>query len=176
MDETKQLNQIKDFARTDGGVLGILWVIGFASLLANFRYPLFGFLFFSIIIGTPFMIGFRLSYLRKKYLETPFSFFRGFTYAFLTAFYAALILAMAQWIYFSWLDNGFMLEQYRQIFDNPEYKEVMEAAGMTARELKDAVRQLESIRAIDISLQILYSNIIMSLLISMPIALLNRRS
>ena len=122
------------------------------------------------------MIGFRLSYLRKKYLETPFSFFRGFTYAFLTAFYAALILAMAQWIYFSWLDNGFMLEQYRQIFDNPEYKEVMEAAGMTARELKDAVRQLESIRAIDISLQILYSNIIMSLLISMPIALLNRRS
>ena len=60
----------------------------------------------------------RLKRFRDNVLEGVISFSRALLYSMLVYFYAALLMAAAQFVYFQFIDNGFMLSQYAEVTSN----------------------------------------------------------
>ena len=88
----------------------------------------------------------------------------------LVYFYAALLMAAAQFIYFQFIDQGFMLSQYEEITNTDEFKTLLNAYGVKQEEMRLAIDNIASLRPIDIALQFLTTNIILGFMVSLPIA------
>lgn len=166
----EEYEQLKAFARIDGALVGVLWVLSFAFFIGEFYEPLLGLV--SIIIGTASIVfaSLRLRRFRDNVLDGVISFRRAFLYSILTYFYAALIMAAGQFIYFQFIDHGFMLSQYEEMTGRPEFKTMLNAYGIKPSEMQMAMDNIAALRPIDIALQFLTTNIILGLAVSLPMA------
>ena len=87
---------------------------------------------------------------------------------------AALLTAIAQFIYFTFMDNGYFMSTILQQFDTFASMEDIDAA--LRRELTATADLLRSMGNRDIILQILFTNIIISPIITFFIAIFVRRN
>lgn len=159
------------FARIDGGKLGLFWIASFALFVLNFNYPLCGMLWMLTMIATPFLIGIMTRRHAVNQLNGKISYRRAYAYSFLTTFYAGLILAIAQWLYFQFMDNGFVINHYVSIIGSKDVNNALTSMGYKMDDINEMVEMLKSLRPIDISLQILWSNIVAGLILSLTTAL-----
>lgn len=99
------LIQLRAFARQYGFFLFLLWM---ASFVAYFTNPAssWGSL---LAMSTPFVVGWFLVRFRNGALDGHISFRRGLVFSFYTFFYASLLFAVAQYVYFRFFDNGALL-------------------------------------------------------------------
>ena len=88
----------------------------------------------------------------------------------LTYFYAALLMAAAQFVYFQFIDQGFLLSQYDAVTQTQEFKDMLNVYGIRPDEMKLAMDNIAALRPIDIALQFLSTNIILGFAVSLPIA------
>ena len=116
----------------------------------------------------------RLATFRVYALGGLISFRRGFAFSCYTFFYASLAFALVQYLYFTFLDNGRM----EDMLDNtirvmtPIYKE----QGISPKELNAAAEVITSLSPIYIAITFMMQNLFIGLLLSLPVALLGRRS
>lgn len=90
-------------------------------------------------------------------------------------FYAALLFAVAQFVYFEFIDNGHIMSQIINMMNEPQNKKIIEAYGMT-KSMDDSLRIMAETRAIDYALNYLSVNIIIGLIVSLPIAGIMKRA
>ncbi|MBQ8702079.1 MAG: DUF4199 domain-containing protein [Prevotella sp.] len=169
--------QLKAFARVDGAIMGALWVISFASFVLSFSYPVLGTC--SLILGIVSLVLniMRLRAFRNEILEGAISFRRAFFYSMLTYLYASIILVLAQLIYFKFIDHGTLMGQYLTLLSSDNLRQaLMQAYGITDKELSQAVSMLRAMRPTDIALQFFMMNLFMGVVISLPTALFIRKS
>ena len=166
----EEYEQLKAFARIDGAIIGGLWILSFAFFIGEFYNPLFGFM--SLIVGVYSLVlaAMRLKRFRDNVLDGVITFSRALMYSMLVYFYAALLMAAAQFIYFQFIDQGFMLSQYEEITNTDEFKTLLNAYGVKQEEMRLAIDNIASLRPIDIALQFLTTNIILGFMGSLPIA------
>ena len=167
---------MKAYARIDGALLGLLWVASFACFIGNFAYPLLGFLWMAVIVATPFFVGRRICRFRDRVLDGNISFRRSFAYSVFNFFYAALIFAIVQWMYFQFLDNGYFFSHYFATLKDPQFKEMLRASGVTVSEAKEMLDAVSSLRPIDIAMQVLWMNIFAGAILSVFIGLFTMRN
>ena len=84
-------------------------------------------------------------------------------------FYAALLFAAGQYIYFEFIDQGHIANQIINMMNEPQNKKIIEAYGMQ-KSLDDSIKIMSETRAIDYALNYLSVNIIIGMLLSLPIA------
>lgn len=166
----EEYEQLKEYARGDGAIVGVLWITSFAFFIGEFYNPLLGFA--SLLVGAYSLVfaSMRLRRYRDTALGGVISFRRALLFSMLIYFYAALLMAAAQFVYFQFIDHGFMLSQYAEITGTPEFKAMLSAYGMRPEDMKLAMDNLAALRPIDIALQFLSTNIILGLVVSLPIA------
>lgn len=174
MTTREEYEQIKAYARIDGGIMGLMWIISFACFIGQFYMPLLNMAAVVFGVASLIMSAIRLRNFRDNILEGVISYWRAYGYSILTYFYAALLLAAAQYIYFQFIDHGFMINQYTEMTSSPEFKSMMTLYGIKADEMKLTMDTIASLRPIDIALQFLTTNIFMGIIISCPIAALIR--
>lgn len=162
---------LRAFARIDGGKLGLFWIGSFALFVLNFSFPLCGMLWMITMIATPFIIGILTRRYTVSQLDGTITYGRAYVYSFLVTFYASLILAIAQWVYFQYIDNGFFLNQYVKIMSSQDVSNALSSMGYKIDEINKLIEVLRSLRPIDIALQVLWSNMIAGLIISLTTAL-----
>jgi ABC-type sugar transport system permease subunit len=94
--------------------------------------------------------------------------------AFLTLFFASLLTAVVQYLYLAFLDHGRLFMQVEQMLSMPEYEQWLKqmAGGADIEEVKKAALGLLSNPA-KMTLQLLWSDTLLSLILSIPIALLS---
>ena len=100
------LIQLKAFARIDGFVLSVVWLMSmwlYIKVPGNAFGPL-------LMLSTPFFLTWRLCSFRDKALDGHISARRSIAYSCYTVFYASLIFAVGQYVYFRYLDNGDFLK------------------------------------------------------------------
>lgn len=172
----EEYEQLKAFARIDGATVGGLWILSFAFFIGEFYNPLFGFV--SLIVGTASIVvaTLRLRKFRDNVLDGIISFRRALLYSMLTYFYAALLMAAAQFVYFQFIDQGFLMSQYATMTETPEFKTMLTAYGMKPEDMKVAMENIAALRPIDIALQFLTMNIILGFMVSLPIAAMLKSS
>lgn len=163
--------QLKAFARIDGAKVGLFWVISFALFVGSFTYPVCGMLWMTTMILTPFLVGVLTNRYAKEVLDKPISYRRAYFYSVLVTIYAALILALAQWVYFQYLDHGFVVNTYISMLGDKNVSDMMSQMGYGTEQLTQLTDLLKSMRPIDIALQILSSNFIAGAIYSLTTAL-----
>lgn len=167
---TEAFIQLKAFARQDGAILALVWTASFMALMMSPRTP-WGNL---LAIATPFFVGWRLVRFRDYALDGIISFRRGLAYSWYTFFYASLLFAIAQYLYFRYLDQGTMnallVETARQM--NAVYKE----QGASDNQIMTALNMLATLKPIQLSFLFMMQNILIGTILSIPIAAIGMRN
>jgi len=128
-----------------------------------------------LAVLTPFFVAGRLRRFRDEGRAGVISFRRSYAYTIFVFFYGAVLLAVAQFLYFAYLDNGYLLSTFSKIVSSEEGKALIQQYGMTQM-VDESLAEMATIRPIDYALNILTMNIIVGLILGVPIGLLMYKS
>jgi len=156
--------QLKAFARQDGALLSLVLIASFACMIYAPGLPWCNILMFS----TPFLVGWRLVKFRNYALDGVISVRRGYAYAVYTYIYASLIFALAQYLYFRFMDNGAFLSMLTNAMNVviQAYKD----SGMTTEMFAESIDMLSLMTPIQWAFAFLLQNIMIAIVVSLPIA------
>ena len=167
--------QLRAFARYDGLKLFGLWIASFACYMVGLREPGLDVVGLVLALVTPFYAARLLRRFRDEGLEGVVSFGRGWAYVLFLFFYASLLFALAQFVYFTYIDKGYFMEQIAQMFTELTTAQAMQQLGM-AKGLAQTIADLSQMRPIDLVLNIMTSNLLIGLVIGLPIGIMAHRS
>ncbi|MBO4851314.1 MAG: DUF4199 domain-containing protein [Prevotella sp.] len=168
---SEQKLQLRAFARWDGARLGMMWVASFALFVASFSYPFCGILWMATMVATPFLVASLTRAYSEQTPEKHVSYSMAFSHSSRTVFYASLILAIAQWVYFQFMDNGFLINTYAAILTDKENAQRLATMGYTKEMIGQMLDAFRALRPIDIVLQMMFLNMVAGLIISITTAL-----
>ena len=173
---TQEYIQLRAFARVDGTYVGILWIASFACYLGGLSSPMLGLVGGILAVASPFFAAKRLIKFRDDIRDGEISGRRSMLYYALMFFYASLLFALAQYLYFAFLDGGYLMREYTSMLSSPEMKQAMQAYGMTADQLMEGLKEFANTSPIMTALNIMTMNITIGLLFSLPVSLITRRA
>ena len=167
--------QLKAFARQDGALLALLWVVTFILYIIGVSNQLLGLAALMLMIYTPFFVGERLGKFRDYGREGLISFRRGYAYTVFVFFYGGILFAIVQYLYFAYIDNGYLLSHFSKMITSEEARQILQQYGMTQM-ADESLHEMASIRPIDYALNMLTINIVMGFILGIPISLVKQRS
>lgn len=167
--------QLKAYARQDGFFLALLWIASFACYILGISNGMLGMVAMMLAVLTPFFVAGRLRRFRDEGRAGVISFRRSYAYTIFVFFYGAVLLAVAQFLYFAYLDNGYLLSTFSKIVSSEEGKALIQQYGMKQM-VDESLAEMATIRPIDYALNILTMNIIVGLILGVPIGLLMYKS
>lgn len=157
-----------------GTLMGIFWIIKFTFLPLGFTIPLLQLLFVLLTFFVPILGYLYARKFRNRYCGGSITFSRAFAFTVLMYLFAALLAAVAHYIYFRYIDNGFLIDSYIG---------QLEAMKPTAtEELKESIDQfiegfslISSLSPIQLTFQLISQNFMYGVLLALPTALLVMR-
>ena len=166
--------QMKAFARIDGALLAVLWIASFACYIAGVANPIYSTMALVLMVATPFFVALRLGKFRDQGRDGIISLSRGWAYSVYVFFYAAILMAVAQYVYFAYIDQGYLLQSFTTALSTPEAKQMMEQYHMK-QTMEESMEMMGQLRPIDYALNVLTVNIMAGIVLGLPIAALMRR-
>ncbi len=157
-----------------GTLMGLFWIIKFTFLPLGFTIPLLQLLFVLLTFFVPILGYLYARKFRNRYCGGSITFSRAFAFTVLMYLFAALLAAVAHYIYFRYIDNGFLIDSYIG---------QLEAMKPTAtEELKESIDQfiegfslISSLSPIQLTSQLISQNFLYGTLLALPTALLVMR-
>jgi len=166
--------QLKAYARQDGFFLALLWTASFVCYIMGISNQMLGMLAIGLAIMTPFFVAGRLRKFRDEGREGQISFRRSYAYTIFVFFYAAVLLAVVQFLYFAYIDNGYLMSSFSRMMSSEEGKQIISQYGMSQM-VEEGLSEMANIRPIDYALNILTVNIIIGFIVGVPIGLVMQR-
>ena len=167
--------QLKAYARQDGFFLALLWTASFACYILGITNHIMEMLALALAITTPFFVAGRLRKFRDEGREGLISFGRSYAYTIFVFFYGAVLLAVVQFLYFAYMDNGYLLSSFSKMLSTEEGRAMVSQYGMTQM-VEEGRAEMANIRPIDYALNILTMNIMIGFVLGIPIGLVMQRS
>ena len=90
-------------------------------------------------------------------------------------FYGGVLFALAQYLYFAFMDNGYLLSQFSKMVTSEEGQQMLKQYGMTEM-MTESLKELANIRPIDYALNMLTINITLGFVLGVPISLIMQRT
>ncbi len=171
----QEYEQLKAFARIDGALVTLLWTVSFACFVGNFHNAMFGLGFFVFGAASLVVASVRLKRYRDQVLDGFISYRRALIYSLFTYLYASLLFAMVQFLYFQFIDNGFLMTNYMAATESKDFQQMMQVYGVKPEDLRLAMENLASLRPIEIAMQFFSTNIMLGFFVSIPVALITKR-
>jgi hypothetical protein len=167
--------QLKAFARQDGALLALLWVTTFLLYILGVSNSWLGMAAIMLMIYTPFFVGERLGKFRDYGRNGLISFRRGYAYTVFVFFYGGVLFAIAQYLYFAFMDNGFLLSQFSKMLSTDEAQQMIRRYGMTQM-VDQSLEEMALIRPIDYALNMRTINISLGFILGSPISRIKQRT
>jgi len=166
--------QLKAYARQDGFFLAILWIVSFASYIVGLSNQLLAMASLLMVVSTPFFVANRLRKFRDEGREGVISFGRSYAYTIFVFFYGAVLLAVAQYLYFAYLDDGYLVNSFSKMMTSEEGRTMLEQYGMT-KVIDESLTEMATTRPIDYALNVLTINILLGFIFGVPIGLIMQK-
>ncbi len=170
-----EYKQLKAYARQDGFFLFLLWAASFASYIYGLTNQLLAMVAIVLAVMTPFFVAGRLRKFRDEGREGIISFRRSYAYTIFVFFYGAVLLAVLQFLYFAYMDHGFVLSSLSKMLSSDEGRLLVQQYGMTQL-IDESLSQMAAVRPIDHALNFLTINIILGFIFGIPISLVMQRN
>lgn len=155
-----------------GTYMGIFWIIKFALLPLGLVFSPFALLFLLLTCAVPVLVFLMTRSYRKRQCNGEISFFSSLVFSFQIYLFAALLTAIGHYLYFQYLDNGFI---YTQVLAQLELVKTEPAMQAQMDQIKHAMDVFYELTPIQLTMQLLSQNIFYGIVFSLPIALLTMR-
>ena len=173
MDATSY-RQLRAYAAQYGAIVGLIWIVSFAFYIVGLTHPLIGNIGLLIGIFSVVAAGFLVRKFRHEI--SPLRFAQSWWMSILIYMYASLLMALAQYIYFAYIDGGYIVQAYSAIMSTPEATAMLKAYGMSGQQLQESINLLAQTEPIYIVLNILSMNVTCGIILSLPVAAIMKRS
>lgn len=154
-----------------GTYMGAYWVLKFILFPLGLTIPFLLFLFIGLTLGVPFMGYYYTRMYRNKICGGEISFVQAWIFTVFMYMFAALLTATAHFIYFRFIDQGFIINTYTVLLDNALQAGVP-GMGTYISQFKEAMEIVRSLSPIDITLQLLSQNVFYGSILAIPTALI----
>lgn len=162
---------LQEGAMRFGTFMGVFWIIKFTFLVLGFSMPLLQLLFVLLTLYVPVLGVIYARRFRNNYCGGVISFGRAYLFTLLLYLFAALLTAMAHYIYFRYIDNGFLSGMYLEQLQS--LKSSMQGEMVASvDQLIEAFSMLSSLSPLTLTFQLIYQNLFYGVLLALPTALL----
>ena len=90
-------------------------------------------------------------------------------------FYSSILFALAQFLYFQFIDQGFIMSQLSMLISDETNRKILDGYGMTDT-FRQTIAQMSQTRPIDYALSYFSINIMFGFILGLPIAAVAKRS
>lgn len=158
------------YATFCGTLMGLFWLAKFTLIPLGIVMPPLMLLFLGLSLFVPFVAYVMARSYRNRYCAGVIGFGQAWIFLFLTFLYASLLTAMGYFIYFRFIDGGFILNSLEEMVEEflsslPQLQR--EQMGAQMRELINAQR---SLTPITIALQQMSQNLMLGAIMALLIA------
>ncbi len=166
---TENRHPLHTYAMYCGTYLGIFWIVKFIFLPLALSYTFFMFLFMALTIGVPFIGYAFLKGYRDKVCRGQITFLNGWLFTVFMYMFASLLTAVAHYIYFRYLDQGYFIEKYEMLVQTLLTAEV---SGMEVYrdQLETMVAEFRRVTPIDLTINMLSRNVFFGSILAIPTA------
>lgn len=162
-------NNLQHTAMLYGTYMGIFWIFKFALLPIGLVFSPCALLFLLLTCAVPVIVFLMTRSFRDKQCEGELSFFSALVFTFQIYLFASILTAIGHYLYFQFLDNGFIYTQIQAQLDVLKDEPSMKAQISQITHAMDILRGLSPIQ---LTMQLLSQNIFYGIIFSLPIAML----
>jgi hypothetical protein len=169
-------SNLQNLAMRYGTFMGVFWIIKFIFYPLGLSVPMLELIFGLATLMVPFYGYYLVRSYRDNCCEGHIKF--GYAWLFTTFMFmfAALLVAVAHYVYFRFIDNGFVLNYYMNLIGQIRNINI---PGMntkdTANQLSQMVTIISSMTPIQLVMQLLSQNVLYGALMALPIALFAKK-
>lgn len=170
MGEKDRMFAYREDALRYGTYMGLFWIVKFSFIPLGFAVPLLQLLFVLCTLFVPILGYIFVRKYRKTYNEGGFSFFKALNFTLLMYMAAILLTAIAHYVYFRYMDNGYLISCFQQQIH--ALKEVY--AGVNPALVENYVRAFDmfaSLTPLQVVVQLISQNVFYCVLLSVFTAL-----
>ena len=172
------------YAMNFGAVMGVYYIVKFCLFPMSLSSTFAGMLFIVLTLMVPLLM-YRLTIIyRDRYMHGKgMTFAHALAFAMLTMSFGSLLVSVAHYVYFAFIDGGAMvnaleqsIEQMSELLATEEIAQESIAQGATIDEyigmLHTTAAQIRALTPIDMTISMLSSNLSWSVIVALPVAAL----
>ena len=171
-----ELQELHRRAQMDGLLMSVWRSVCFYMYLYGFLSPMLSMASTLSTLMIPFLTGSRLRRYRDSLPGKMISFRRGVAFYVMVFFYASIVFALVQYVYFAFLDNGYLAEHYCQLMQTDQMKEMLKANGIPKKMVNEMMDEMRNIKPSNFVLSVAWMNLMLGVMASVPFALIHRRT
>jgi hypothetical protein len=165
---------LQECAMRYGTSMGLLWAFKFMLFPIGLRIPFLQLLFMVLTLGVPVLGYIFAKKFRDRYCDGAVTFSRAFLFTTFMYMFASIFVAVAHYIYFRYIDGGFVIETYQAMWS--QIKETASAELMPAlKQYDEALNLIAGLTPLELTFQMITNNIFFGMLMAIPTALLVMR-
>lgn len=163
---------IQRYAMLYGAYLGVFWIVGAIFFPLGLNNPLLFLLFIGFVLCGP-IVAFRyVRIYRNLVCGGSISFFHAWLFTVLMYMFAALLSAAAHYIYFRFIDHGYIITTYSMLMDDFfSQGSMVENIDIYRMQIEQALDQFSLLTPIEITMQLFSNNVFWGILLAIPTAL-----
>lgn len=165
---------LQECAMRYGTGMGLLWTFKFMLFPLGLRIPFLQLLFIILTLGIPILGYLFAKNFRERYCDGSIAFTRAFLFTTFMYMFASILVAVTHYIYFRYIDDGFVFHIYRSLLE--QLKNTTEV-GLAAplEQLEEAIDLLAALTPLEITFQLISQNMFYGMLMAIPTALVVMR-
>lgn len=152
-----------------GTLFGVIMIFTNIFYLLGLKIQFFSTLFLILMVSSPVIAGRMALIFRRRECDNRLPFAGAWSFLMIMYVCSAILTAIAQFVYFRFADNGFFMETILQQFG--ELLSVEELSSALKEQLQTTSEMLKMLTCRDIILQIFSTNILLSPIITVIIAI-----
>ncbi len=162
---------LQECAMRFGTLMGIFWILKFILIPLGFTMPFLQLLFILLTLFVPILGYIYARRYRERYNEGTISFGRAYTFTLFLYVFASILTAAAHYIYFRFIDNGFLFTTYREQMEAVRQSVQGDMATILDQSMQ-TLNLLASFSPSEMTLNLLSNNVFYGIILALPTALL----
>lgn len=172
---TENKVNLQEGAMRYGTKMGLLWAFKFILFPLGFRIPFLQLIFIVLTLGVPILGYVFVKKFRDRQCGGEISFARALLFTTFMFMYASLFVAVIHYIYYQYLDNGFIFNACKEILEQIKADATPEMLASLNPAIEQFNSAVEFITPLQMTFEMMSQNIMFGMLMAIPIALLVMR-
>lgn len=167
---TENKNSLQKYAMQFGTYMGIFWIFKFILFPLGITIPFLQLLFLILTIAVPFLGYYYVRMFRNKICGGSISFMQAWIFTIFMYMFAALLVAVAHYIYFRFIDHGFLYSSVQNALQEVGALKINGTEDVL-KQYEEALNIINSFTPIELTMQLISQNVMFGSIIAIPTAL-----
>lgn len=154
-----------------GTYMGGFWILKFIFFPLGLTNPFLLFLFLGLTICVPFMAYYYTKMYRNRVCGGAITFSHAWSFTTLIYFFAALLTFVAHYVYFRFIDHGYILNTYESMINEVFAQSSISELKGYEKPIRDIITQMRTLSPFEHAFNLFFQNIEIGVLLAIPTAL-----